>query len=268
MEKGYHVVLACRSLDRGKKAQIEINTQAGSQASDLCLVDMSLQDSIRKFSDEFKSKYEHLDVLIHNAAAFDVSQKEPIFTSEGIESIWATNHVGPVLLTDLLIDPLQASQQGRVITIASKGLIAHPNLKVNLEDPEFRQRKFTVSKAYYQSKLAQVMYTYWLADKHSNTQLTANCIRVTNVKINVEKRYPNLSWLNKSLYRMKSSFSISPEKMAETYTYLAISPEVSKTSGEYFDDPQHRIKSNAYSMDEENIRQLMQLTYRYLQKLE
>jgi NAD(P)-dependent dehydrogenase (short-subunit alcohol dehydrogenase family) len=98
-----------------------------------------------------------LDVLIHNAATFDIRQKERVLTEEGIEKVWATNHVGPVLLTDLLLPAVKRSEQGRIITISSKGLISYPFLRVDLADAEFARRKFSVQKAYYQSKLAQVM---------------------------------------------------------------------------------------------------------------
>jgi NAD(P)-dependent dehydrogenase (short-subunit alcohol dehydrogenase family) len=264
MREGYHVVLACRSQERGEKSRIDINHLAGNEASELMLVDMSLQSSIRSFADAFLSKYSTLDVLIHNAAAFDVTRKEADYTEEGIESIWATNHIGPVLLTDLLMEALKNSQQGRIITISSKGLMVYPNLRIDLDDPEFRSRKFSVSKAYYQSKLAQVMYTYWLAEKLSETAVTSNCIRVTNVKIDIENRYPDASRLNKFMYRIKSSFSISPEEMAKTYTYLATDPGMSETSGKYYDDPESLVESNSYSMEKENIKQLMDVTHRYI----
>ena len=264
MQKGYHVVLACRDQERGEKARTEINQLAGDNSSELMLVDMSLQSSIHTFSKAFLSKYSTLDVLIHNAAAFDVTRKDPTFTEEGFESIWATNHIGPVLLTDLLIEALKSSEQGRIITIASKGLIVYPNLKIDLDDPEYRTRKFSVSKAYYQSKLAQVMYTYWLEEQLSGTAVTANCIRVTNVKIDIENRYPDASRLSKFMYRIKSSFSISPEEMAETYTYLAVSPEVRETSGKYIDDPHTMVDSNSFSKDEQQIKLLMDKTFSYI----
>ena len=264
MRKGYHVVLACRNQERAQKAQTEINQLAGTESSEIMLVDMSLQSSIREFGKEYQSRYSSLDVLIHNAANFDVTKKEPRFTEEGVESIWATNHVGPVLLTDLLMEQLKSSEQGRIITISSKGLIVYPNLMVDLDDPEFRSRKFSVSKAYYQSKLAQVMFTYWLADNLNSTPVTANCIRVTNVKIDIENRYPDASRVNKFLYRIKSSFSISPEEMAETYTFLATSAILSETSGKYFDDRDTTVDSNSYSKDRDNIKQLMDVTNSYI----
>jgi len=262
----YHVIIACRNRERGEFALEEIRDQSNGDSVELMIVDMSLFSSIETFATRFLAKYNKLDVLIHNAAAFDVSKKVPDYTEEGFESIWVTNHLGPVYMTELLLEPLKASEQGRIITISSKGLVAYPFLKIDLEDPEFRQRQFSVQKAYYQSKLAQVMYTYWLAEELASTSVTANSIRVTNVKIDIETRYPNASRLSQSMYALKSKFSISPEQMAQTYTYLATSPEVSDATGIYYDDPTHIVKSSGYSRDKENIAAVMALTQRYVQE--
>jgi NAD(P)-dependent dehydrogenase (short-subunit alcohol dehydrogenase family) len=263
-QQGHQVVMACRSRERGEAALQDVRRESGSDLAELMVLDMSSQASIRAFAAAFLAKYAVCDVLIHNAATFDIRQKARKVTDEGIESIWATNHVGPVLLTNLLLEALQRSEQGRVITISSKGLAVYPFLKVDLADPEFKQRKFSVQKAYYQSKLAQVMYTYWLAEELGKTAVTVNSIRVTNVKIDVDTRYAGMPKLARRLYSLKSKFSISPEKMAETYTYLALSPEVSQTTGAYFDDPKHIVTSSGYSRDKKNIQQVMDLTLTYL----
>ncbi|MDP5276440.1 SDR family NAD(P)-dependent oxidoreductase [Chengkuizengella axinellae] len=258
-KKGYHVILACRNKEKGEEALKDVKLASNSESIELMLVDMSLQSSIKDMVKQFRAKYNKLDILINNAAFFDISQKEAKLTNEGIESVWATNHLGPVLLTQLLLEPLMLSPQGRVITISSKGLIVHPLIQVQLEDPQFRARKFNVSKAYYQSKIAQVMYTYWLAEKLKNTKITVNCIRVTNVKLDIN-RYPNLSKLAKFAYSIKSKSSISPEEMAKTYTYLATSEEVIELTGKYFDENNKWVDSSKYSNDFENINKVMDLT--------
>lgn len=271
-QQGHQVIMACRNPERGEASLQDVRKESGNDSVDLMIVDMSLQASIRAFAEEFLAKYDVLDVLIHNAAAFDIRQKERKLTSEGVELIWATNHVGSVLLTDLLLDALKASEQGRVITISSKGLVVYPRLKVDVADPEFTHKKFSVQKAYYQSKQAQVMYTYWLAERLQETAtsassgqaVTANSIRVTNVKIDVDARYPGMPKWKRKMYSLKSKSSISPEQMAETYTYLALSPEVSQTTGKYFDDPKHIVASNGWSQKPENIQKVMDLTLSYL----
>ena len=102
-EKGYRVIIACRNRARGEVALQEIKEKSGSDSIELMIVDMSLQSSVKDLAKRFKDNYEVLDVLIQNAAIFDITHKEIAFTEEGIESIWATNHLGPVLLTELLL---------------------------------------------------------------------------------------------------------------------------------------------------------------------
>ena len=265
-QQGHKVIIACRSQQRGEVALADIRQQAKSDDVALMLVDMSLQASIHAFAQEFLARYDVLDVLIHNAAVFDIRQKKIEFTSEGIEKVWATNHVGPVLLTELLLEALKRSEQGRIITISSKGLISHPFLKISFNDPEFREQKFSVPKAYYHAKQAQVMYTYWLAETLQDTAVTANSIRVTNVQVDVAERYPDLPKLLQKMYALKSRFALTPEEMARTYTYLALSDEVAQTTGKYFDDPTHIVDSSAYTHEWQNIEKLMQVTRGYIKQ--
>ncbi|MEO8262164.1 MAG: SDR family NAD(P)-dependent oxidoreductase [Pseudolysinimonas sp.] len=262
--KGARVVIACRDEGRGLAAVSEIRKRAESAAVELVVMDMSSRESIRAGTATFRQLGQgRLDVLIHNAADFDVSRKEPILTPDGVESVWATNHVGPVDLTHQLGPELDASEQGRVITISSQGLILHPRLKVDIADPEFTRGGFKVDKAYYQSKLAQVIYTKWLAEKFRGTTRTANCVRVTNVKVDIE-RYPNLSSWQKRLYGMKSRFSISPDQMAEVYVWAATAPELASVSGQHFDEKRRSVGSGKWADDPANIRAVMELTEKYV----
>jgi NAD(P)-dependent dehydrogenase (short-subunit alcohol dehydrogenase family) len=202
-------------------------------------------------------------VVIHNAAIFDISQKKAIVTKEGFESVWATNHIGPVLFNKLTLDLLNNSDNGRIITISSKGLLAKPFLKINFENPEFNNIKFDLVKAYYQSKLAQVMYSLWLSKELKDTNITVNSIRVPAVKVDVSK-YSNLSTLLKTLYQFKSRFSLSPIKMAETYKYLSVSEAVKHVSGKYFDENNDIVKYSQYQENWIEIEKLMRLTFKYI----
>lgn len=262
-QMGNTVVIGCRSRERGEVALQEIREVSRSEKVQLLLLDMSSRQSIKQAVKEFKAAMPRLDVLIHNAADFDITRKEPDWTEEGIERVWATNHIGPVLLTLLLLSELQVSAQGRIITVASKGLVVQPFLRVNVEDPEFRRRSYQTAKAYYQSKLAQVMYTYWLAHQLRETRITVNCIRVGNVRIDLA-RYPQLSAKMKRMYAIKSRFSLTPEEMARTYTYLAMEPSLDTVSGKLFNEKNKMVSSSRYSRNQENWEALMDVTMNYI----
>lgn len=262
-QKGFHVLIGSRSRERGEKAVLDIKEQSKSDSVEMVELDLSSKQSIIDASAMVSKKLTCLDVLIHNAADFDISRKKPKQSVDGIETIWATNHIGPILLTDSLLDLMKSSDQGRIITIASQGLVMHPRLIVDIVDPEFKNRKFSVPKAYYQSKLAQVMYTYWLANELKETKITVNCIRVTNVKIDTSK-YPDISGFMKFLYSIKSKFSISPAEMAKTYTYLATDKSLVNTTGKYFNEKNQMVNSSKYSQDKDHIEAVMNFSYQYL----
>ena len=262
---GYTVVMGCRSRERGEAALADIQQQSGSGDVALLLVDVSLMESVRQFAEEVLRRFPVIDVLIHNAAIFDVSQKQAVWTAEGHETVWMTNHINPVYLTDLLLSALAQSENGRILTVASKGLLAVPGLKVDLRDPEFTKRKFSMAKAYYQSKRAQIMFTLYLAEKLENTNITVNCIRVPAVRVGIA-RHPNLSGFTKWVYKQKSKQALSPEAMAAVYTYLATSDDVKTLTGRYFDENCQQVQPNAYTRKKENIRAVVSLTYQYLNR--
>lgn len=263
-QAGFRVIIGVRNLQRGEIALSEIKEKSKSDKIEILEIDMSSKKSVIGASEELNQRLESLDVLIHNAAYFDISRKHPEKSVDGVDTIWATNHIGPMLLTNSVLDLIKKSEQGRIITIASKGLVIHPRLTIDLNDPEYENRKFSVPNAYYQSKLAQVMFTYWMAEKLKDTAITVNCIRVTNVKVDMN-RFPNMSGFMKFLYSIKSRFSISPDDMAKTYMYLAISPDLDKTTGKYFNENNKTVNSSSYSNNKENIEAVMNLSLRYIE---
>lgn len=242
---GATVIIACRSAERGAQARDEICSAAGSQKVELMLADMSVQASIRKFAEDFRLHHARLDVLIHNAANFDLAMKKPVLTTDGVETIFATNHLGVFLMTQLLLDTLKASAPSRIITVASKGLTLHPFIDIEFDDLN-GERKFSPQHAYYQSKQAQVMFTYDLAERLQGTGVTVNCIRVTNVALPDERMRNVPAWMQR-LYRVKRKMAISPQRQAETYVYLAADPGVEKITGGYWDENNRQVRSNQKS---------------------
>jgi len=243
--QGATVIMACRSLARGEDALAEVKKTSNSEKAALMQIDMSSRASIRKFAEDFKAKYDRLDVLIHNAANFDHTLKKPTLTEDKIETVFATNHVGVVLLTHLLLDLLKKSAPSRIITVASKGLMTYPFLDIEFDNLN-GERKFNMQHAYYHAKLAQVMYTYDLAEQLKGTGITVNCVRVTNVAI-PDERLTHLPPLLRKIYNLKRKMAITPERQAETYVYLAADPDLEKVTGGYWDENNKQVYSSKNS---------------------
>ncbi len=247
-QAGATVVMACRSAERGEAARQEVIAHSGNKDVHLLQVDLSSQASIRAAVAEFEGRFARLDVLINNAANFDQRLKAPVLTAEGIETVFATNHLGPFLLTNLLLPRLKASAPARVINVASKGLITYPRLSIEFDNLN-GQRKFSMQHAYYHSKLAQVMFTYDLAERLAGSGVTANIIRVPVVRLD-EGRYDHVPGWMQAMYRLKMRLAaIAPEQMAETYLYLAAAPEAAALTGQYIDENRQPVKSSGPSYD-------------------
>ena len=242
---GATVVMACRSDASGVTALEEVRQASGNDRLDLMRLDLASQASIRQFAGEFQQRYPRLDVLIHNAANFDLAMKKPVMTGDGYETIFATNHLGPFLLTHLLLDTLKKSAPSRILTVASKGLAVYPRLDIEFDNLN-GERRFDPQHAYYHSKLAQIMFTYDLTERLKDYRVTVNCVRVGNVAIPDERLAHLPKWLLK-LYAIKRSLALTPEKMAETYVHLATDGSLEGVTGKYWDENNREVKSNPAS---------------------
>lgn len=250
--KGVHVVMACRHELRAQKALEEVKKETGLDNVEVMLLDLSSQKSIHTFSQTFKEKYNKLDILINNAGSFNIAQKKAFITEDGFESLWATNYLGPFLLTHLLLD-LMEGNKGRIINISSKGLIVYPFMKINYDRFNGNYQKFSVQKEYYQSKLALVMFTYKLAKKLEDSDVHVNNIRVPSVKI-PEERF--IAWgvptWQRKIVLMKTRSAMTPEKMAESYISLATDTKYANLNGMYLNEKLKPVGSNRYSRKVEN----------------
>lgn len=255
---GATVVMACRSAERGAQALADVRQAANSDRVELLRVDMASQASVRRFVDEFSSRHARLDVLIHNAANFDHSLTKPVITEDGVETVFATNHVNIFLMTQLLLDMLKASAPSRIITVASQGLMTYPFLDIEFDNLN-GQKKFSMQHAYYHAKQAQVMFTFDLAKRLKGTGVTVNCVRVGNVAI-PDERLTHLPKFLLKLYEMKRKFALTPEKMAETYTWLAADPALETVTGGYWDAPNKPAKANKNAYNRETQKRLWDAT--------
>lgn len=256
------VIVACRNAYRGRQALKEIQEKTGNLLTELMIVDLSSIASIRKFSSDFQKKFKRLDVLIHNGANFDHTLDKAVLTSDGFETIFATNYLGPFLMTRLLLPSLLASSRPRMLTVGTKGLDFYPFADINFDDLNLQNDNFTTAKAYYNSKLALLMFTIDFANRFKG-KIDANCIRVTNVAIGND-RLITLPWYLRYMYYIKRLFSITPQRMAKTYTTLALSSEIEGMTGLYWDENQKSVNFPSKAQNSEIRKRLWDVTEKML----
>ena len=242
-EKGWSVTLFCRREEAAEQACEKIRQQTGNPHIDYILVDLSDMKSVMKAVEQYIQKEETLDVLINNAADFDLSIKSPVITKDGLEKQFATNVGAPFLLSSLLKDLLGKSESGRIINISSQGLVLYPFMKLDFENLS-GQKHYSPAKTYYQNKLALLMLSLYMRKHWKGIKVQA--IRVTNVKVDM-RRYDHLSAFMKNLYKIKSRFSISPEEMAKVYTALSTED---RYDGFLYDEKCREVKANRFAYEE------------------
>ena len=148
-KRGATVVMACRSMQKGEEALKEAKEKSGSESIDLMQLDLSSLNSVRKFVETFSSKYDKLHILVNNAGIMMCPFAK---TEDGFESQIGTNHFGHFALTNLLLKKLAASTPSRVIAVSSS---AHTQGKIDFDDINYNQRRYSDFGAYSQSKLAK-----------------------------------------------------------------------------------------------------------------
>ena len=248
-ERGAHVVMVCRNRERGEPALAEIKTKSGNDTIELMTADYESQRQIRDLADHYKRTHDRLDVLVNNAGLYLSERHE---TEDGIEATWAVNHLGPFLLTNLLLDVIKASAPARIVTVASD---AHRAGTLDFDDLEMKE-KYRWIAAYAQSKLANVMFTYELARRLEGSGVTATVMHPGTVATGIWNRNKNV--LN-YLLRLFKPFYMSSKKSAEAVVRLAVAPGVEGVSGKYFDRMNAANSSDA-SYDKEAAARLWQIS--------
>ncbi|WP_405080054.1 SDR family oxidoreductase [Paenibacillus chitinolyticus] len=223
--QGAKVVMVCRSEERGQSALREAIAASGSREIELMQCDLGSLRSIRSFAADFKSRYDHLDVLINNAGVVSLKRET---TSDGFEAMMGVNHLGHFLLTNLLLGPLKRAEQGRIVVVSSG---AHKIGKIRWEDP-YLTKGYTVWTGYAQSKLANILFAKELAARLKGTAVTVNALHpgAVGTQIGVDRN----TGFGKSVLAMLRPFFLTPAQGAETAVYLAVSDNVSCATGEYF----------------------------------
>ncbi len=244
-EEGAEVVMMCRNESKGRKARKEIIEASDNENIHLLICDLSLMSSVRKAVEEFEDRFEDLNVLINNAG---IISNERDITEEGNEKTFATNYLGHFLLTYLLTKKEKDSLQ-KIINVTSG---AHKTGSLDFDDLQMkRAKRFSGWKAYSNSKLAQVMFTYQLARKLYSEGITVNSYHPGAVGTKFGKK----TFLIRIIYWLFSIFMRGPEKAADDILHILTTSELDDTTGEYF--AKKKIKnSSAKSQKREKQRKL------------
>ena len=240
---GATVVMVCRDSGRGEAARREVQERSGSGDVELLVADLSSQQSIRNFVREFAASHDRLHVLVNNAG---ITQPRRIETADGLESVFATNHLGPFLLTNLILPLLTASAPSRVVMVASG---AHTMGKIDFDDVQ-ASRRYNEIAVYNQSKLANLLFTYELARRIAGTGVSANAADPGFVKTNLRVPFPY------SIFSFVRGAAVDGARPA---VFLASSPEVGGVSGRYF-GRKGEVRSSKASLDEADARRLWTLS--------
>lgn len=245
---GATVLMVCRSRERGEAAVSEIVRETSNESIELMIADLSSQREVRRLVADFKEAHDRLHVLMNNAVIWPVKR---MLTVDGLEMQFAVNHLAPFLLTNLLLDVLKASAPARVINVSS-GI--HKRARIDFDDLQ-AERGYKHMRAYGQSKLANILFTYELARRLAGIRVTVNSFTPGMTKTNLGRHMSRGAQLIFRLIAKKT------EKGASTAIYLATSPEVEGVTGKYFADCK-QVRSSKLSYDENLAKQLWKASER------
>jgi NAD(P)-dependent dehydrogenase (short-subunit alcohol dehydrogenase family) len=226
--RGARVVITARDEEKAKRARESIATESNADV-DSVLLDLASFDSIRACAREIAARFDALHVLLNNAGLVLTRRSE---TREGFEMTLGVNHVGPFLLTKLLLDMLERSGPARVVNVASG---AHRRVKSGLdfEDLNLEQR-YDGWHAYCCSKLANIYFTRELARRLEGRPVTANSLHPGYVSTRLGKDGDTGGWLRLLLGVTMPLLALDADDGARTSIHCVVSPELSDVSGAYF----------------------------------
>ncbi|GAA1531024.1 SDR family oxidoreductase [Kribbella lupini] len=221
---GARVLIAGRDPARTDDAAREIRA-AGGQDVDMFVADLSSQREVRRLAAEVLQRHPRIDVLINNVGGYWNTRH---LTADGLEHTFALNHLAPFLLTSLLLESLKRSTAGRVVTVSSN---AQAMGRIDFDDLQGEQ-SYSGARAYNQSKLANVLFTYELARRLRHTAVTANAVHPGLVSTSFGASDPGRA--QRLLVPVLRPFMKSPTRGAATSIHTASAPQIERTSGRYY----------------------------------
>jgi retinol dehydrogenase 14 len=221
---GAHLAITGRDRERTEGAAREIREAGGGQVA-VFVGDLSSQAEVRRLADEVLRALPRIDVLVNNVGGYWDTRH---VTADALEHTFALNHLAPFLLTDLLLDRLKQSAPARVVTVSSN---AQAMGEIDFDDLQ-GERSYSGAKAYNQSKLANVLFTYELARRLQGTSVTANALHPGVVSTSFGAEDPR--HIQRLLIPFLRPFMKSPAKGAATSIHLASAPDLEQVTGRFF----------------------------------
>lgn len=222
---GAHCVIVCRNLGKGNNVKKEMEA-AYKVRVDIIQADLGRLFDVRQAADRILQDYPHIDVLINNAGIHNTRRA---LTDDGIEAVFAVNHIASFLLTRLLLERIIASAPARIIQVSSQG---HRFGGLDLDDLNWTRRRYKGLQGYGASKVAQLLAMREFHNMLAGTGVTINAIHPGEVKTNIGMN-------NGMLYRLYNRiflgmFLKDASISGEAIYYIAAAPELDRTSGVFF----------------------------------
>jgi NAD(P)-dependent dehydrogenase (short-subunit alcohol dehydrogenase family) len=210
---GHHVIVHGRNRERVESAVRVIAKESNRDNLSYVIADLLDFNQIKKMASEIHDKFDKLDILINNAGVY---RSKLIYNQNGLEETFVVNYLAPVLLSNLLLDLLKKAESGRIVNVASQ---VHSN-HIDFDDLQL-EKGYTGVKAYANSKLALILFTFYFAERLRDTHITINALHpgVINTKL------------------LRSAFGVGGASLTEganALIFVAIAPEIKKVSGKYF----------------------------------
>ena len=224
-EAGAEIVMVCRDPGRGETARARIAESATGPPLQLFIVDLSSQDEIHDVARDIHLANDRIDVLLNNAGSVFNKGERSI---DGIEKTFATNHLAPFLLTNLLQDLLLAAPAARVVTVASE-IYSRKLDFANLQG----ERSYNFFRAYQQSKLCNVLFAYELARRLEDSNVTSNVVSPGPSKTGFGATMTGPARTFTRVMKATPRFG-TPEKGARTLVYATTDPELDGVSGHFY----------------------------------
>lgn len=249
--EGHRVVMLCRDQARGEAALAEVKAAATGPAPELVRCDLSSPRSVKAAVKEVAQRFPRLDALLNNAAVYKAKREA---TPDGLETMFASNHLGAFALTTGLLEVLKASAPARVVNVA-----APTTTKLDFEDLQ-GEKHFSVLNAFGASKMCNLLFNFELARRLEGSGVTANAVHPGLVKSTLLKEnIAILRWIFNAM-------SVRPEVAAKPIARLLVSDAVAGVNGKFWKG-EKQIEAAPYAMDPAAQRQLWEASEQLVAKI-